>query len=63
MDQPGAMLELCERVVVKSAVDVLLDLGNFFDGGFPVPAEDLGGELAPGGLGDLVVIRRLYRDC
>ena len=56
MDQPGAVLQLGERVVEQACVDLLLDLVDFFDGAVPVNGQDLAGQLAPGSLALLVVV-------
>jgi hypothetical protein len=59
VDQPRALLQLCQRVVEQPCVDVLFDLVNLLEAGLPVYRQDLAGELAPGGLAGLVVIGRL----
>jgi hypothetical protein len=56
VDQPGAVLQLRQRVVEQACVDQLLDLVDLLDGGLPVDGEDLAGQLAPGGLALLVVV-------
>jgi hypothetical protein len=59
VDQPGAVVELCERVVEESCVDGFLDLVDLLERGLPVDGEDFAGELAPGGRVGLVVVGRL----
>ena len=56
VDQPGAVLQLGERVVEQACVDLLLDLVDLLDGAVPVDGQDLAGQLAPGGLALLVVV-------
>jgi hypothetical protein len=56
VNQPGAVLELCERVVEEACVDNLLKLVDLLDGGVPVYGEDFAGELAPGGFALFVVV-------
>lgn len=56
VQQPGAVLQLCEGVVEEAGVDLLLDLVDLLDGAVPVDGQDLAGELAPGGLAFLVVV-------
>lgn len=56
VEQPGAVLQLGERVVEQACVDLLLDLVDLLDGAVPVDGQDLAGKLAPGGLALLVVV-------
>jgi len=56
VDQPGAVLELCEGVVEEACVDDLLELVDLLHGRVPVDGEDLAGELSPGGLAFLVAV-------
>jgi len=56
VDQPGAVLELCEWVVEEACVDDLLELVDLLHGRVPVDGEDLAGELSPGGLALLVAV-------
>jgi hypothetical protein len=56
VDQPGAVLQLGERVVEQACVDQLLDLVDFLDGTVPVDGQDLAGQLAPGSLALFVVV-------
>jgi hypothetical protein len=56
VDQPCAVLELCEGRVDEAAVDVLLDLADFLDGRVPVYGEDLAGHFAPCRFALLVVV-------
>lgn len=59
VDQPGALLQLGERVGHEAAVDQLLNLLDFGYGRLPLGGEDLAGQLAPGGFALLVVVGRL----
>jgi hypothetical protein len=56
VEQPGAVLQLGERVVEQACVDLLLDLVDLLNGAVPVDGQDLAGKLAPGGLALLVVV-------
>lgn len=56
VQQPGAVLQLCEGVVEQACVDLLFDLVDLLDGAVPVDGEDLAGQLAPCGLALLVVV-------
>ena len=56
VDQPGAVLQLCERVVEEACVDDLLELVDLLHGRVPVYGEDFAGELAPGGFALLVAV-------
>ena len=56
VDQPCAVLQLCEGVVEEARVDGLLELVDLLNGRVPVDGEDLAGELAPRGLALLVVV-------
>lgn len=67
VEQPCAVLQLCERVVEEARVDDFLDLIDLLDGGVPVDGEDLAGELSPCGFALLVAVGGLrllaYRPC
>jgi hypothetical protein len=56
VDQPGAVLELGERVVEEARVDGFFEFVDFFNGRVPVYREDFAGELAPGGFALFVVV-------
>jgi hypothetical protein len=56
VDQPCAVLQLCEGVVEEARIDGLLELVDLLNGRVPVDREDLTGELAPRGLALLVIV-------
>ena len=56
MEQPGAVLKLCERVGEEACVDGVFDLEDFFPCAFPVGGQDVAGKLTPGGGVDFVVV-------
>lgn len=56
VDQPCAVLELCEGVVEEAGVNNFLELVDLFDGRVPVYGKDLASKLAPGGFAFLVTI-------
>jgi hypothetical protein len=56
VDQPGAVLELGERVVEEACVDGFFEFVDFFNGRVPVYREDFAGEFAPGGFALFVVV-------
>ena len=58
VDEPGAVLQLRERVVEQLGVDRLLDFRDLLHGHVPVEREDVAGQLAPGGRADLVGVGR-----
>ena len=56
MNQPCAVLQLCERVVVQAVLNVLFDLVDFFHSGIPVHGENLAGKFPPVSLALFVVV-------
>lgn len=58
--EPGTVLELGDRVVEESGVDVLANLLNLLHDVLPLFGQDVGNELTPGGSRDLIVVGALF---